>query len=278
MTIETLAKKVGVAKSTLSRYENEQRDFPINDIGKYAEALDVSIEYLLGIQADATEKQRLIISKNLNNLLQKSNKKKIDVFKDLEKYGVSETTVYSWFNGKKYPRIDKVQLLADYFGVLKSDITEDKSIAPEENNNTFTFNNQNDYPYIPATVSAGIPINIDGLDSFETISIPDELLGKYAGDEDLFFMRVNGDSMNKIIPHKSLIGVKPIKIKGLRSGDIVVYSDGYNYSVKRFYRDGDRLIFRPESYDASFTDYTVSEPYEDLRLHGKVVIYIVNLD
>lgn len=50
MTVDELAKKVGVAKSTQSRYENGQRDFPINDIGKYAEALDTSVEYLLGIE------------------------------------------------------------------------------------------------------------------------------------------------------------------------------------------------------------------------------------
>lgn len=228
-------------------------------------------------EISATE-QRQIVARNLNSLLEKNNKKKIDVFKDLEKYGVSETTVYSWFNGKKYPRIDKIQLLADYFGVLKSDITEDKSITSEKNNNILTFNKLNDYPYIPATVSAGLPINIDGCDSFDTISIPDELLGKYAGDDDIFFMRVNGDSMNKVIPHKSLIGVKPIKIKELRNEDIVVYSDGFDYSVKRFYQDGNRLIFRPESSDNLFTDNITTIENEDLRIHGKVVTYIVNLD
>lgn len=50
MSVEELAKKVGVAKSTQSRYENGQRDFPINDIGKYAEALGTTVQYLLGIE------------------------------------------------------------------------------------------------------------------------------------------------------------------------------------------------------------------------------------
>ncbi|MEY9980491.1 LexA family transcriptional regulator [Lysinibacillus sp. RC79] len=221
--------------------------------------------------------QREIVARNLNSLLEKNNKKKIDVFKDLEKYGVSETTVYSWFNGKKYPRIDKIQLLADYFGVLKSDITEDKTFSPEEDN-SYSTNNHYEYTYIPSTVSAGLPINIDGLDNSETISIPDDFLGKYAGDDDIFFIRVNGDSMNKVIPHKSLIGVKPVKIKELNNNDIVVYSDGFDYSVKRFYQDGNKLIFRPESYDNLFTDNITTINNDDLRIHGKVVTYIVNLD
>lgn len=50
MSVEELANKVGVAKSTQSRYENGQRDFPINDIGKYAEALGTTVHYLLGIE------------------------------------------------------------------------------------------------------------------------------------------------------------------------------------------------------------------------------------
>jgi hypothetical protein len=30
-------------------------------------------------------------------------------------------------NGKKYPRMDKVEMLADYFGILKSDLIEEKT-------------------------------------------------------------------------------------------------------------------------------------------------------
>ena len=43
--------------------------------------------------------------------------------------GISYFTVSDWVNGKKYPRMDKVELLANYFGVLKSDLIEDKSSA-----------------------------------------------------------------------------------------------------------------------------------------------------
>ncbi|PTF90267.1 transcriptional regulator, partial [Staphylococcus chromogenes] len=39
--------------------------------------------------------------------------------------------VSSWINAVKYPRRDKIELLADYFGVMPSDITEDKSLQQE---------------------------------------------------------------------------------------------------------------------------------------------------
>lgn len=57
MSVEELAKRVNIAKSTLSRYENGQREFPINDLGNYANALDTTIEYLLGIENNKKNNQ-----------------------------------------------------------------------------------------------------------------------------------------------------------------------------------------------------------------------------
>lgn len=41
--------------------------------------------------------------------------------------GVSAPTVHDWLKAKKYPRIDKIEILADYFHILKSDLIEEKS-------------------------------------------------------------------------------------------------------------------------------------------------------
>lgn len=60
LSIEELAKRVGVAKSTLSRYESEQRDFPINDVGLYANALNTTVEHLLGLESQIKFKNSTI--------------------------------------------------------------------------------------------------------------------------------------------------------------------------------------------------------------------------
>ena len=51
-----------------------------------------------------------------------------------EAVGVAPSTFNEWVKGKKYPRIDKIELLANYFGILKSDLIEDKEETnpPEE--------------------------------------------------------------------------------------------------------------------------------------------------
>ena len=42
--------------------------------------------------------------------------------------GVSASAFNDWMKCKKYPRIDKIEMLANYFGILKSDLIEDKAI------------------------------------------------------------------------------------------------------------------------------------------------------
>ena len=47
--------------------------------------------------------------------------------KEMAEYlGVAQSTFNEWANGKKYPRIDKIEKLANYFGILKSDLIEEK--------------------------------------------------------------------------------------------------------------------------------------------------------
>lgn len=48
--------------------------------------------------------------------------------KDLaEALGISYYTITDWVNGKKYPRMNRVEELANYFGILKSDLIEEKT-------------------------------------------------------------------------------------------------------------------------------------------------------
>lgn len=48
-----------------------------------------------------------------------------------EVIGVSQSTISNWLKEIKYPRISKIQELANYFNVPKSRITEDKSLQQD---------------------------------------------------------------------------------------------------------------------------------------------------
>lgn len=50
LSLSELARRTGMAKSTVSRYLNESREFPLNKADDFAKALHISTEYLLGFE------------------------------------------------------------------------------------------------------------------------------------------------------------------------------------------------------------------------------------
>ena len=65
-----------------------------------------------------------VFAKNLQRQMDINQKTRKDVCDAL---GFSYYTFSDWVNGKKYPRMDKVEMLANYFGILKSDLIEEKT-------------------------------------------------------------------------------------------------------------------------------------------------------
>lgn len=65
-----------------------------------------------------------IFAANLKRYMEINGKTRRDVS---EAIGVSYYTFTDWVKGKKYPRMDKVEKLAAYFGILKSDLIEEKT-------------------------------------------------------------------------------------------------------------------------------------------------------
>ena len=62
-----------------------------------------------------------------NNLDYQMKFRKIDRNKLCADLGFKYSTVSEWLKARKYPRIDRIEILANYFGILKSDLIEDKS-------------------------------------------------------------------------------------------------------------------------------------------------------
>lgn len=50
MSISELSRRVGMAKSAISRYLNLTREFSFNRVEEFTKALNIKIEYLLGFQ------------------------------------------------------------------------------------------------------------------------------------------------------------------------------------------------------------------------------------
>lgn len=66
---------------------------------------------------------KTIFARNLNYYLAKNGESQIDIVRFL---GVSKSTVSAYCSGSQVPRIDKIELLAQHFGIQKSDLIDEK--------------------------------------------------------------------------------------------------------------------------------------------------------
>ena len=68
------------------------------------------------------------MAKNLAYYMDRSGKSQKEM---AEIVGVATSTFNDWMKARKYPRIDKIEIMADYFGILKSDLIEEKEKPAE---------------------------------------------------------------------------------------------------------------------------------------------------
>lgn len=69
------------------------------------------------------EEQKRVFAKNLNRYISLNQKQQKEVANDL---GINPTTLNMWCNGNSFPSLGKIQKLADYFRIGKTDLTEEK--------------------------------------------------------------------------------------------------------------------------------------------------------
>lgn len=65
-----------------------------------------------------------IFATNLQKQMEIKNKTRKEICEEL---GISYYTFSDWVNAKKYPRMDKIELLAEYFNISKSVLIEKDS-------------------------------------------------------------------------------------------------------------------------------------------------------
>lgn len=253
LTQAELSERTGIPTSTLSGYLNEKSTINKENAEKIASSFnidkaDIDPRYLRNYEYYDMKKE---ILDELNTLNKSTKEERINQFSEMA---------------------DKVNSL----GISLSSTTTDRG-----NKGTFILHDTHEYNFFDANVAAGVPTSIEAFDEdhSEQIAIPDLILGKHAGSTELFFTSVNGESMNNTIPNKSIIAVKKIEsYMELADNDIVVFSNDNEFSVKRFINDtrNNRIIFRPDSSDVSFTDLVIDyENANNLVIYGKVVVYVV---
>ncbi|EUJ36662.1 LexA family protein [Brochothrix thermosphacta] len=219
-----------------------------------------------------------IMAKNIVTNMEKHGITRRKLSSDLN---ISYTTVTDWINAKTYPRIDKIELMANYFNINKSDLVEEST---EDNIHPFPTASTEliDLP-LYGDVAAGALAEMESVDVWdvENIQLPKVILPTLSSYTNLFAMRVNGDSMDKVIPDHSLVVVKPIEHTAYKDGDIVVFSYNGEYSLKRYRPNAMQkfIIFEADSHNPDFQDIPINkEDMPEANIYGKVVVSINKFD
>lgn len=87
--------------------------------------------------------------------------------------------------------------------------------------------------------------------------------------EECFFLRVNGESMNKLIKDGAFALIRKTDI--VENGEVaVVLVDNYDATLKKFSKQGDLVILEPMSTDPSFTTQVYNKE-TDIKILGKYI-------
>lgn len=175
-----------------------------------------------------------IFSKNLKYYMALNNKDRNDICHDLK---FPYTTFAEWYNGNIYPRIDKIEMLANYFNIKKSDLIE-----KHENEDEFKK-----IGAIPLSEIDAVKIPIlgtvkAGYDYLAQENIVDYIAFKVDGTdkENYYALNVVGDSMEPLFDDGDTVIVH--KQDDFENGDnCVVLINGNEATVKKVYKGNNGL-------------------------------------
>lgn len=207
-----------------------------------------------------TEKNeaREVFARNLRRI---ANEKGITQAEIVAATGCSSATVSDWFNGKKYPRPNRVQHIADYLGVFMSELTQSEEEASLNGHHGPGIR-------IPVLgrVQAGIPI-----EAVEEILDYEEITPAMASTGEHFALRIRGTSMEPRMRDGDVIIVR--KQEAADTGDTaVVLVNGDEATVKQIKVSpaGITLIPTNPAFDPIFYSHQEVEELP-VQIIGKVV-------
>lgn len=187
-----------------------------------------------------------IFSKNLKYYMTINNKNRNDVCRDLD---IPYTTFAEWYNANIYPRIDKIEMLANYFDIKKSDLVEDKSKLDDQLKNIGAM-------YVSNTNLVKIPI-LGKVKAGYNYMAQENWIGYIDVEKDIikdgceyFALKIIGDSMSPALIENDIVIIK--KQNDFENGDIVVaIINGNEATIKKGKKTDSSITLQPlnPSYD-----------------------------
>ena len=202
-----------------------------------------------------------IMADNIMRFMRLHDKTRRQICNDLN---ISYTTFTDWVNANTYPRIDKIELLANYFGVEKSDLVE-----------RYTSKTNTHINSIAPITTQKIPVLGEIRCGEPTFAQEERLLYVMVGAEVKadFALICRGDSMiDARINDGDIVFIRKQDI--VNNGEIAAVIIDDEATLKRFYyyRDKNLIILKPAN--SAYEDIILTgEQLDHVRVLGKAVAF-----
>ena len=174
--------------------------------------------------------------------------------------GFKYSTVTDWLNAEKYPRIDKIEMMANFFSINKADLVEPHNSIP-------TVHSGYKIPVL-GRVAAGVPI-----EAVEEILGYEYLDDKYKNDGFSYFaLRIEGRSMEPTIMDGDTVIVRQQSY--IESGQIaIVLVDGEDATAKQVKESPDGITLIGHNAAVYTPQFYSAQEIEDLpvKIIGRVI-------
>lgn len=211
----------------------------------------------------------IILAKNLSFYM---NKKGIDRSQLCEALGFKYSTVSKWLSAKKYPRMDKIELMADYFGIKKSDLIEEPH--NEETNELPVLMEK--YPNIKPIKLKRFPM-LGEIACGEPVFADEDKEHYVMADMDIhadFCLTAKGDSMiNARIYEGDIVFIREMPI--VENGDIAAVIIDDEATLKRVYYYPDDSMLQLVAENPKYKPLVYQgEELNHIRILGKAVYFM----
>ncbi|TWL93697.1 LexA repressor [Bacillus licheniformis] len=206
------------------------------------------------------QKLKEIMASNLKKQLKRKGISQTMMARDLN---IPEMTVSNWVKGKTYPRPDKIQLMADYFGITRTQLTE------ESPSNLTPLAPQTVPIPVLGTIACGEPILAEENVTEYMYESPDQL-----PSGNLFYLKAKGTSMEPTIPDGSYVLVR--EQPEVENGAIaaVLVNGDTEATLKRIKRQGDMVILMPDN--PNYSPFIIT-PDNPARIIGQAIQFTQKL-
>lgn len=201
----------------------------------------------------------------IKQLREENNITQIQLAKKLNK---TQQTISLYENGTNEPDLDSYIVLSEIFNCSIEYIAGKSNVRDNNNYNDINIKDKKIHMCpVYGRISAGQPNWAE--ECIEGRLPIDVNLMNIINPEECFFLRVNGESMNKLIKNGAYALIRKTDV--VENGDIaVVLVNGYDATLKKFSKQGDLIILEPLSNDPSFTTQVYGNGTE-IKIIGKYI-------